>query len=84
MREAKVAWKKKRYGVQLGHTQEWQMTNVRFADDVLSTSSTCRWPSATSDKTKIFTSTTKKIGRGQNRHAEVNGMHINILRSDEK
>ena len=91
---------KKRYGIQLGHTLEWQMTNLRFADDVLLTSNTLHQITTMladvqvhagaaglqlhPDKTKIFTNATKKTGRGRNTHAEVNGMHIEILSSDGK
>ena len=35
MREVQAQWKKKGLGLQLGHTQNSILTNLRFADDVL-------------------------------------------------
>ena len=39
-RTIKSRWAKKKYGVKLGHEQHERLTNLRFADDVLLTSTT--------------------------------------------
>ena len=93
--EARDEWHKKAWGIQLGHTKESILSNLRFADDVLLVATTLpqlakllaslssaakkRGLELHPDKTKIFSNTMRRTGRGKETHAEINGMSIQIL-----
>ena len=94
MRRAKENFEAKKYGVQLGTTDNSRLTNLRFADDVLIIAKSlnqltemirCLKDEAGKcglelhpDKTKIISSTNRN-GRPAARHAKVGDLKIEIL-----
>ena len=94
MRRAKEKFEAKKYGVQLGTTDNSRLTNLRFADDVLIIAKSlnqltemirCLKDEAGKcglelhpDKTKIISSTNRN-GRPAARHAKVGDLKIEIL-----
>lgn len=95
MREVKPRWIQKKFGLQLGYTDLTQLTNLRFADDVLLMSPTLprlqhmlhdaatvaksRGLELHPDKTKKISNVTQKRVRSSASHANVMGMSIEIL-----
>ena len=95
MRDVQATWKKKAWGLQLGHTQNAILTNLRFADDVLlvatslsqlkkmlqelSSAALQRGLELHPDKTKILSNTTRRTGRSKETHTTCGGMQIEIL-----
>ena len=95
MRPIKDKWASKRYGVQLGHTGDMRITNLRFADDVMlvartlpqlqqmlhdmKIASSSCGLSLHPDKIKILSNATRRTGRTRQNHVDVDGLHIEIL-----
>ena len=87
--------KNKTWGIQLGHTKESTLSNLRFADDVLliattlpqltkllaslSTAAKKRGLELHLDKTKIFSNAVRRTGRGKDAQVQVDNMSIQIL-----
>ena len=94
-RELKDSWAQKHYGIQLGHTPNTNLTNLRFADDVLLTAPTLTQLSRMladlaheaakfglqlhPDKTHILTNISRRRGRDAKTHIDINGQQISIL-----
>ena len=95
MREVKPTWVQKNLGLQLGHTELTHLTNLRFADDVLLTSTKlthlrqmlldvataakARGLDLHPDKTKIISSLTKRRGAAGTSQVQVGDMNIEVL-----
>ena len=91
----KAKWTNRGFGIQLGHTTTTQLTNLRFADDVLLLAPTL--PQLTEmltdlqreamnyglelhpDKTKILTNVSRRRGRNARSTTDVNGKPVAIL-----
>ena len=99
MREVKPEWAKKRWGLQLGHTEHTILTSLSFADDVLlvatslsqltkmlsqfSEAASKRGLELHQDKTKFLSNATKRTGRGRERYMRCGEMSIEMLPHSE-
>eukprot|EP00973_Karenia_brevis_P001306 178011-Karenia_brevis.AAC.1 len=95
MSRMKQKWQSRRYGLKLGATSMSDLTNLRFADDVLLFARTQLQVKKMladvqdeaakcglqlhPDKTKIFTNVSKRRGNNGANHVTINDMNIEIL-----
>ena len=93
--EVKKEWLKKGWGLKLGFTECTQLTNLRFADDILLVAGTLRQTKAMlknikqaaakvglelhPDKTKILSNATRGTGRPKDTKVMIDGMSIEIV-----
>ena len=93
--EVKPSWEKKGWGLRLGYSKYRQLTNLRFADDVLLIGTSLRQLKQMlidlkeaamkrglllhPGKTKILSNATKRAGRPKDSHVKVGNMNIEVV-----
>ena len=95
MREVKPEWVRKHMGLRVGHTDLCQLTNLRFADDLLLVAKTLpmirtmlsdiaaaaarRGLELHPGKTKIMTNCTRRCGRAKEGYVDIGSLRIEVM-----